>query len=83
MNQDDSLVQSKENFEKFKIISEQNNLSIYHVTLMYASLFKLFRLAMRLSSLKQEVKFIVDYLNFSYLSFNWDYFMKKGKIHRF
>ena len=52
---DDSQIQSKDHFDKLNTIGEQNGIPMYHVTLMYASLLKLFRSAMRLSSLKQEV----------------------------
>ena len=52
----DKSDQNKDNFDTLKNIGESNNIQIYYVTLFYASLLKLFRLAVRQSSIKQEVK---------------------------
>ena len=52
----DKSDQNKDHFDTLKNIGESNNIQIYYVTLFYASLLKLFRLAVRQSSIKQEVK---------------------------
>ncbi len=51
----ESLVTSLEFGERISALADQFQISSYHLTMIYASLFKLHRSALRMSSLKQEV----------------------------
>lgn len=53
---DETNNEASTNFQdKIKTISEQFQISIYHLTMIYASLFKLYKSALRVTSFKQEV----------------------------
>lgn len=62
----ESLVTSLEFEERISALADQFQISSYHLTMIYASLFKLHRSALRMSSLKQEIlkEDLIEFLKF-------------------
>ena len=55
---DEKVNFSNENYFLFKKLSEQHNIPLSSIITIYSSLYKLFRLSIKSSSIKQEVFFI-------------------------